>query len=443
MASTFDAFRWLLALAFLVAASALLPASVRAETRTAAALTPEALWDAINAAKDGDIVELPAGTAVWKKGWNTGHWAKMKAITIRGAGIDKTIIRDDTSKAAGDEPFDIKGVEGKPFRITGITFDGTDLPDAGTWAGAIVISGNCKNFRVDHCKFLNMDRMMTISGDTYGLIDHCSFHALKKKGGLAQTIYCMGPGKVAFTRPLTTGTAQAVYFEDNEARFSPEVVEATGNNPWIVPYHGARVVIRHNTIINTQLEIYRVRPGALGCQSAEIYDNVFSAEGAKAGRPQGFIFIAGGEAMVFNNTVTGTTYNTRTISISHERSFNPIGEFGLADGKNPIDGNQIPAGEKGAGYPCFGQPGRATDADKDGVFEPSPCYAWDNTLNGARLNMTLRRWGPRETELQAGHVQEGRDFFNEKPKPEYYKPYTYPHPLQDGWEALMKDAAAK
>jgi len=420
----------MLALSFLRAVDGLLPKAVRAETRMAAALTPEGVWDAINAAKDGDVVQLPEGTAVWKSGWNTRHWAKMKAITIQGAGIDKTIIRDETSTASGDEPFDIKGVEGKPFRITGITFDGTGLPTAGTWAGEIVISGNCKNFRVDHCKFLNMDRMMTINGDTYGLIDHCDFHALQKKGGLAQTIMCMGPGKIAFTRPLTMGTAEAVYFEDNEARFSPEVVEATGNNPWIVPYQGARVVIRHNKIINTQLEIYRVRPGAYGCQSAEIYDNAFSAEGAKMGRPQGFIFISGGVTMVFNNTVTGKTYNCRTIEVSHERSFRPMGEFGLCDGTNPIDGNQIPAGQRGAGYPCFGQPGRATDADGDGVFEASPCYAWNNTLNGAKLNMILRPWNPKETDLQAEHVKEGRDFFNEAPKPEYYRPYTYPHPLQ-------------
>ena len=61
----------------------------------------------------------------------------------------------------------------------------------------------------------------------------------------------------------------------------------------------------------------------MGCQSAEIYDNTFSAEGLKMGRPQGFIFVAGGVAMVFNNTVTGTTYNTRTIQVSHERSFWP------------------------------------------------------------------------------------------------------------------------
>ena len=435
-------FRLLLALSLSVAAVSLLPTAVHAGTRMAAALTPEAVWEAINSAHDGDVVQLPAGTAVWKKGWNTDHWAKMKAITIQGAGIDKTVIRDDTSTAAGDEPFELKGVDGKPFRITGITFDGTGLANAGTWAGEIVISGNCKNFRVDHCKFLNMDRMLTISGDTYGLVDHCYFHALQKKGGLAQTIYCMGPGKVAFTRPISLGTDHAVYFEDNEARFSPEVVEATGNNPWIVPYDGARVVIRHNQIVNTQLEVYRVRPGALGCQSAEIYDNAFSAEGAKVGRPQGFIFISGGVAIVFNNRVTGTSYNCHTIELSHERSFRAIGEFGICDGKNPIDGNQIPAGQKGAGYPAFGQPGRATDADGDGVFEPAPCYAWNNTLNGTKLNMTLRKWNPTETALQAEHVKEGRDFFNAEPKPEYYQPYVYPHPLQSCWEALMKGAAS-
>jgi hypothetical protein len=405
------------------------PTGAWAKTRTAATLTPEAVWEAINAAQDGDTVLLPAGTALWTKGWNTGHSAKMKAITIQGAGIDKTIIRDGTSRNAGDEPFVIQGVEGKPFRITGITFDGTGLPDAGVWAGAMVIGGNCKNFRVDHCKFLNMDRMLTIHGDTYGLVDHCSFHVLNKNR-LAQTIYYLGPGKEAFTKPLTLGTAQAVYFEDNEARLSPEVVEATGNNPWIVPYHGARVVIRHNKIINTQLEIYRVRPGAYGCRSAEIYDNAFVIDGAKKGRPQGHIMIGGGVVMAFNNTVTGTTYNTPTISLSHDRAFRAIGEFGVCDGTNPLDGNQIPAGQKGAGYPALGQPGGA-DSDGKGKFTPTPCYAWNNTYNGAKLNMTLRRWQkPEETARQAETVMEGRDFFNEPPPAKYYTPYVYPHPLQ-------------
>jgi hypothetical protein len=45
--------------------------------------------------------------------------------------------------------------------------------------------------------------------------------------------------------------------------------------------------------------------------------------------------------------------------------------------------------------------------------------------------MVLRPWANPEHEAkQAAHVKEGRDFFNEEPKPEYYRPYVYPHPLQ-------------
>jgi hypothetical protein len=339
-------------------------------------------------------------------------------------------------------PFWLTGVEGKPFRVTGITFDGTGNKLAGVWDGMMAIRGNCKNFRLDHCKFLNADQMLRIEGDTYGLIDHCYFHALQKNGQ-AQSIYCNGPGKVAFTKPLTLGTDAAVYFEDNEARFSPEVVNPDGNNPWIVPAGGARAVIRHNKIINTQLEVYRVRPGLYGCRTAEIYDNNFSAEGLKMGRPQCFISISGGVTMVFNNTVTGTTYNINTITVTYDRAFSPIGEFGVCDGTNPFDGNQIPAGQKGAGYPALGQPGGASDLDGKGLFTPTPCYAWNNTLNGAKVTMTLRGWAdPKQKERQAEIVKEGRDFFNEEPPAGYYKPYVYPHPLQEGWDTLMKSAGA-
>ena len=67
-------------------------------TRMVEGLTPEAVWEAIDAAKDGDTVQLPAGTAVWTKGWNTGRGAKMKAIIIQGAGMDKTVICDHRSR---------------------------------------------------------------------------------------------------------------------------------------------------------------------------------------------------------------------------------------------------------------------------------------------------------------------------------------------------------
>ena len=117
----------------LLAPPCLVPVPSCAETITATDLTPEAVWEAIDAAQDGDTVQIPAGTAVWTKGWNSGHGAKMKAITIQGAGIDKTIIGDRGPCPA--PPFSLLGVEGKPFRVTGITFDGTDTPTPGTRAG--------------------------------------------------------------------------------------------------------------------------------------------------------------------------------------------------------------------------------------------------------------------------------------------------------------------
>jgi hypothetical protein len=86
----------------------------------------------------------------------------------------------------------------------------------------------------------------------------------------------------------------------------------------------------------------------------------------------------------------------------------------------------------------MGQPGRGTDVKGTGIFELSPCYAWNNTLNGQKLLMGVDGRDPNE----AAQIKEGRDFYNEKPPEGYYKPYVYPHPLQQGWEELMKSVAA-
>lgn len=132
----------------------------------------------------------------------------------------------------------------------------------------------------------------------------------------------------------------------------------------------------------------------------------FSVEGE--GRPQGFILIGAGVAIVFNNTVTGTTYNIRAIELRNERAWRDLPGFPKADGTIPVDGNQIPVGQLGAGYPCFGQVGWATNVD--GISKPSPCYAWNNTFNGAPLRMETSR---RADANEAATIKEGRDFFNE------------------------------
>jgi hypothetical protein len=431
----------LLAASGLVAAGSL-PEAAYAETRTAADLTPEAVGKAIDAAKDGDTVQLPAGTAIWsKRGWHTGHSPKMKAVTIQGAGIDKTVITLDKSRS-GNSCFELEGVEGKPFRVTGIAFEGSLYPRDGSWGPLMSVRGTCKNFRIDHCTFKNSDCMLSIQGDTCGLVDHCSFVGQISHGGNVQPVDFSGPGGANYRKPLTLGTAEATYFEDNEVYIAPTAGangKRSGNNPWIAPNNCARIVVRHNKIVNAELEIYGPgRNGQYGCQQCEVYDNQFSLDDHTS---QIIIEIAAGVGMVFNNTVIGTSYSPRVIGLKNHRTFYVMrgSPFGKADGTNPLDGNQIPSGQAGAGYPCMGQPGRATDLDGDGIFEPTPCYAWNNTLNGEKLLMAVSL---NKDPNQMAQIKEGREFFNEEPPAGYYTPYVYPHPLQKGWETLMKSAAA-
>jgi hypothetical protein len=278
---------------------------------------------------------------------------------------------------------------------------------------------------------VNLSKVIQISGEATGLIDHCAFEPLDiPVGRLPQLIYVKGPSAAAYKKPLTLGTANAVYIEDCLADFGVGPVNRAGGNvPWVVPYDGARVVIRHNTIVNSQIEVYRpaMSRGLRGSLSAEIYDNTFSVVGLQPFRPQGTIFIAGGTGVIFNNTITGTTYNTRYFPVSNERSYRSFDVFGKCDGTSPYDGNQIPAGEPGAGYPSMDQPGRGVDLDGDGVQEPAPWYAWNNTINGSKIRMEVRL----ETLGVAHYLKEGREFYNDTPM-SGYKAYTYPHPLQQG-----------
>ena len=78
--------------------------------------------------------------------------------------------------------------------------------------------------------------MIQISGDTYGLVDHCLSTAGISHGGNVSPSTCSGPGAANYRKPLSLGTAEAIYFEDNEVHLqSRTAIKPTGNNPWIVP----------------------------------------------------------------------------------------------------------------------------------------------------------------------------------------------------------------
>lgn len=413
----------------IVCFSLALSTSVDAKAINAASVELPPVRAAVAAAVDGDTVRIPAGTATWIMSSSTEEVRiDKRAITIMGAGIDRTIIKDGSNGSS--TPFRFIGQEGKPFRICHMTFsgyDGVNFPAAET---VIAVMGTCKNFRIDHIRFLNSRNAIYVGNptpnvETYGLIDHCNFELTKlaNPGGSLNTIWYGGGHDSAYARPLSLGTTDALYLEDNYVNYS--VGMPYGNAPWIAPMDGTRLVVRRNTIINSQFEIYRITGGRASL-SCEIYDNIFRAEGPYPNTPAGTVFISGGTGVIFNNTVTGTNYQSKTMSICNDRIYNSYGKYGKCDGTNPYDGNLIAAGQPGAGYPCLDQPGRGVDMNGDGVQELAPWYEWNNKINGQDLDFSVRIWTGSVQDSQ--YIKEGREFFNDTPMPGYTT-LEYPHPL--------------
>src|SRR5215475_2079707 len=65
---------------------------VEAATITAPSCSQTDVRNAIAAASDGDIVQIPGGTCDW-----TSTLTITKGITLKGAGMNQTVIRDSIS----------------------------------------------------------------------------------------------------------------------------------------------------------------------------------------------------------------------------------------------------------------------------------------------------------------------------------------------------------
>ena len=186
-------------------------------------------------------------------------------------------------------------MEGKPFRITGSPST-ERVSQCRTVYPLMQINENCKNFRIDHCKFRTADQMIEINGVGDGLGTIARLTAMQSNGSNVQTIWIRGPGIAPnYRKPLSLGTADAIYFEDNEV-YKPVADGQT--RPATIPdgpTNGARVVIRHNTLVNSQLEIYRpgVMKGFHGCQSAEGPRYQLLPWRAKAGRRGSSLLLRG------------------------------------------------------------------------------------------------------------------------------------------------------
>jgi len=444
---------------------------------------------AIEFADDGDVVVIPAGEAAW----TSPVRIVKKAITLRGAGMDRTVIVDQVpASVVRNSPLRIESEEGKPFRITGLTFRGGETKIK--WDGVIALGGTCKNWRIDHVRF---DRPRTSGirtyGHTYGVVDHCEFHLDGTQGMVVWHDGWNGAsyGDGSWADELYLGTEKAVYIEDNtfECARPVEAVDSMG---------GGRFVFRHNTVLNAGIGNHGTESSGRirSCRSYEIYANTFRYRLKQpVTRWWTAVFLRGGTGVVYDNVFDG--YDNGVI-VKNFRDFHAFKFWGAADGTSPYDANDgitydsgEHTGENGqrvlkcAGknwkpdqwvgyslrnvtkdkgstivsntedsivtladqyapplswdegdrfvilkaYPCIDQVGRSTGLLLSGWDPPMPQKWPEQALEPLYEWDNILNDG-KDADIASGspHVVEDRDFYNDTRRPGY-KPYVYPHPL--------------
>lgn len=367
--------KWLTFAAFLFPALSLL-----GDTHTAANASRDAVGTAVGAAANGDTVDIPAGTATWATALDLG----TKAITLRGAGSNDTII---THNAGTASLITFQQHSSICTRITGMkflsgTYDRKFIGGTG--------SSSSTAFRIDHNSFSGSGNcvLIEVDGNAPGVIDHCYCEG----GDAAEMIHNSGMWDGAGSGYNRAGwnddvvISNAVYIED--CRFhkndqSGDPISYVGTSA-LQSYYGARTVFRYNKLDVMQIDQHGT-PGAVGARWWEVYMNTWELPAATDSDIRWMDFRAG-SGVVWSNGYTGRLPVNAYIVFREEDS-----------GTYPID-YQIGVGKNGA-------------AD--------PAYCWYNNAN-----MQIAIDSP---------ITQNRDVFLSAKSG--YTPYTYPHPLvtaQDG-----------
>lgn len=434
----------------MVIAVLLLAQSGFATTNTSASLSKADIQTAIDAcAQNGDSVILPAGDVTWA---DSSPITTTKGMTMRGAGIDLSIIRRG-SGTAQMMVFSSPGTNA--VTISDITFE----CGPGNASFGVLSMGDSQstsmsnlNFRVTRIKFSNIKgRAMTTFGWTRGVIDHCVFHSRTNDRPQAFTNYGLlrssatGENTNNSSATVVLGTDVGyVYVEDCVWDFQ------YGGDGSLDMYADAHTVIRYNSFTNcnvfnahelgnsrtaTQWEYYMNQIWGLGPSGSS---NSFTSMGD----------LRSGVGVVWSNslTVTGYAFALPNPRLSFYRCSGtnvfppwPAGYYpnDSVTGTNRLDGNNnsIVLGYPGLDMPGWGDP--TTFTGTNSTQTKYGAYQWSNTFNGTNCTWDIHDFGlntgltntptgetiPTDQEL----MNLNRDYFNGI-RPGYY-PLIYPHPI--------------
>ena len=394
------------------------------------------IQSAIDKARSGDVVEVPAGQCDWPD--RAIATVLQKSLWIRGAGKDKTRIRrgfyiNDSNTSEFDRAliglFVFRCDAATWVRFSDLTLEGngtegTFSNEDGTFPHIVASDYGvklfaCRDFRIHDARFtrfgyagveVNSQSLTGSPQDTQGLIDHNEFIGNLRHGWG----YGVDVNGVKNWPAPEYGSAHNVFIESNYFEDNRHNVAAG---------YGARYVFRHNEQVTTlrasnwgmvdahgrtsRAKDGNGQPKTRGTRSFEVYRNVFRMRGIPSGTPGMSATgpsIRGGDGVIFENVFD---LGNRWTGGPH--SGDPIGiyvtiESDYSDGtclRSPVE------------YPTEDQ---TTDL-----------YIWGNTDYQGKANNNVSTGGDNWNRCDA-FIKKDRDYhFGQRPG---YQPFVYPHPLQ-------------
>jgi PKD repeat protein len=290
--------------------------------RTVAAFTDEGIQAQIDAASDGDIVCMPAGTYTV----DASIGITDKNIFMLGEGVGATYV-DHTNAAVGNTfAFYISQPTKGDFRISGMTMTGVpqlaffniSSPAFNGIVGEDGVGAYGQRWRIDH---MDIDlevgtHGLIVYGANYGLVDHWT-------GTIPAVVLVLlaqyvdadfltpfpVAGDLIATQPLDLGTDKFVVMEDSTMTFTWD----GGNAVWFdSSAGGGRVVLRHNNMTGALIYNHWTRGVEYAAQVMEIYSNVLTgtdASGSANGWDSYVGQIEAGTGVVYNNQINGYDEN--------------------------------------------------------------------------------------------------------------------------------------